>query len=307
MSTIRDVLVDAQHRLSNAGIDSASAESADLLAYVLGVPRGRLFMQDSVHEEDRISFERLLAKRLNRIPFQHITGKAAFRRIELEVGPGVFIPRPESELVAEAGIRFLKECEKPIAVDLCAGSGAITISLAVEVPGTRVVGIELSPDAYLWLEKNVRRFELAPPIEVHQIDATDFTAEVFARLSGKCDVVTCNPPYIPADMIPRDPEVSVHEPAMALYGGVDGLDVVRGIAKTAALLLKSGGLLVVEHADVQGPEAGEMSVVNVLRGAELDAELATHMAGLPGDLLYTAVSDRQDFNQRPRFTVATRV
>jgi methylase of polypeptide subunit release factors len=108
-------------------------------------------------------------------------------------------------------------------------------------------------------------------------------------------------------MIPRDPEVRVHELAMALYGGADGLDIVRGIAKTAAMLLKPGGLLVVEHADVQGPEAGDMSVVNVLRGTELDAELATHIPGFPGELLYTAVSDRQDFNQRPRFTVATRV
>jgi release factor glutamine methyltransferase len=305
--TIRDVLFDAQHRLSNVGIDSAATESAELLAFVLGVARGRMFMQDVVEEEDRISFERLLAKRLNRIPLQHITGKAAFRRIELEVGPGVFIPRPESELVAEAAIRFLNHCENPIAVDLCTGSGAIAISLAIEVPGTQVVGIELSPDAYPWLERNIRKFDSVIPVEVHQLDATDFGAEVFAELSGKCDVVTCNPPYIPANMIPRDPEVRVHELAMALYGGADGLDIVRGIAKTAAMLLKPGGLLVVEHADVQGPEAGDMSVVNVLRGTELDAELATHIPGFPGELLYTAVSDRQDFNQRPRFTVATRV
>lgn len=307
MSTIRDVLVDAQHRLSNAGIDSAATESAELLAHVLAVPRNRLFMQDSVDEDDRISFERLMAKRLNRIPLQHITGTAAFRRIELEVGPGVFIPRPESELVAEAAIRFLSQLKEPVAVDLCTGSGAIAISLALEVPGTRVIGIELSPEAYPWLEQNLRRFEPEVPVEVHQIDATDFSAEVFVALSGKCDVVTCNPPYIPADMIPREPEVRIHEPAMALYGGFDGLDVVRGIAKTAALLLKPGGLLVVEHADVQGPGAGDMSVVSVLRGAQLDPELATYISGVPGDSLFTEVSDRQDFNQRPRFTVATRI
>lgn len=306
MSTIRDILVDAQHRLSNAGIDSAATESAELLAHVLAVPRNRLFMQDNVEEDDRIAFERLMAKRLNRIPLQHIMGTAAFRRIELEVGPGVFIPRPESELVAEAAIRFLNELTNPIAVDLCTGSGAIAISLAIEVPGTRVVGIELSPDAFPWLEQNIRKFDLGIPVEVHQIDATDYSAEVFVGLTGKCDVVTCNPPYIPVDMIPRDPEVRIHEPAMALYGGVDGLQVIRGIAKTAALLLKPGGLLVVEHADVQGPDAGEMSVVSVLRDAQLDEELATYIPGVPGDLLFTEVSDRQDFNQRPRFTVATR-
>lgn len=307
MSTIRDVLVDAQHRLSNAGIDSSSTESAELLAHVLGVPRSRLFMQDSVDADDRIAFERLMAKRLNRIPLQHITGTAAFRRIELEVGPGVFIPRPESELVAEAAIRHLRKCENPIAVDLCAGSGAIALSLAIEVPGAQVVGIELSPEAFPWLEQNIRRFDSQAYVEVHRMDATDFTAEVFTKLSARCDVVTCNPPYIPADMIPRDPEVRIHEPAMALYGGADGLEVIRGITKTAAMLLKPGGLLVVEHADVQGLEAGEMSVVNLLRHAQLDAELATYIAGVPGDFLFTAVSDRQDFNQRPRFTVATRV
>lgn len=307
MSTIRDILVDAQHRLSNAGIDSAATESAELLAHVLAVPRNRLFMQDTVDEDDRISFERLMAKRLNRIPLQHIMGTAAFRRIELEVGPGVFIPRPESELVAEAAIRFLNELTNPIAVDLCTGSGAIAISLAIEVPGTRVIGIELSPDAYPWLEQNIRKFDPVVPVEVHQIDATDYSAEVFVGLSGKCDVVTCNPPYIPVDMVPRDPEVRIHEPAMALYGGADGLEVIRGIAKTAALLLKPGGLLVVEHADVQGPDAGEMSVVSVLRGVQLDEELATYIPGVPGDLLFSEVSDRQDFNQRPRFTVATRV
>ena len=307
MSTIRDILVDAQHRLSNAGIDSAATESAELLAHVLAVPRNRLFMQDTLDEDDRISFERLMAKRLNRIPLQHIMGTAAFRRIELEVGPGVFIPRPESELVAEAAIRFLNELTNPIAVDLCTGSGAIAISLAIEVPGTRVVGIELSPDAFPWLEQNIRKFDPVVPVEVHQIDATDYSAEVFVGLTGQCDVVTCNPPYIPVDMIPRDPEVRIHEPAMALYGGADGLKVIRGIAKTAALLLKPGGLLVVEHADVQGPDAGEMSVVSVLRGAQLDEELATYIPGVPGDLLFAEVSDRQDFNQRPRFTVATRV
>jgi release factor glutamine methyltransferase len=307
VSTIRDILVDAQHRLSNAGIDSAATESAELLAHVLAVPRNRLFMQDALDENDRISFERLMAKRLNRIPLQHIVGTAGFRRIELEVGPGVFIPRPESELVAEAAIRFLNDLENPIAVDLCTGSGAIAISLAMEVPGTRVVGVELSPDAFPWLEKNIRNFDPLIPVEVHQIDATDYSAEVFIGLSGRCDVVTCNPPYIPMDMIPRDPEVRVHEPAMALYGGADGLDVIRGIAKTAGMLLKPGGLLVVEHADVQGPDAGEMGVVSVLRGAQLDEELATYMPGVPGDLFFTGVSDRQDFNQRPRFTVATRI
>ena len=307
MSTIRDILVDSQRRLSNAGIESASTESAELLAHVLGVPRNRLFMQDSIDEEDRVAFERLLAKRLNRIPLQHITGTAPFRRIELKVGPGVFIPRPESELVAEAAIRFLRECENPIAVDLCSGSGAIALSLALEVPGARVVGVELSADSFVWLQQNVNRFDCEIPVEIHQVDATDFTASVFSKLAGKCDVVTCNPPYIPIDMTPRDPEVRIHEPAVALYGGSDGLDVIRGIVNTAAMLLKSGGLLVVEHADVQGADAGDASVVNLLKQAHLDEELTTYVRGILGEPLFAEVTDRLDFNQRPRFSMATRV
>ena len=307
MSTIRDILVDSQRRLSNAGIESASTESAELLAHVLGVPRNRLFMQDSIDGKDRVAFERLLAKRLNRIPLQHITGTAPFRRIELKVGPGVFIPRPESELVAEAAIRFLRECENPIAVDLCSGSGAIALSLALEVPGARVVGVELSADSFVWLQQNVNRFDCEIPVEIHQVDATDFTASVFSELAGKCDVVTCNPPYIPIDMTPRDPEVRIHEPAVALYGGSDGLDVIRGIVNTAAMLLKSGGLLVVEHADVQGADAGDASVVNILKQAHLDEELTTYVRGILGEPLFAEVTDRLDFNQRPRFSMATRV
>ena len=307
MSTIRDILVDSQRRLSNAGIESASTESAELLAHVLGVPRNRLLMQDSIDGKDRVAFERLLAKRLNRIPLQHITGTAPFRRIELKVGPGVFIPRPESELVAEAAIRFLRECENPIAVDLCSGSGAIALSLALEVPGARVVGVELSADSFVWLQQNVNRFDCEIPVEIHQVDATDFTASVFSELAGKCDVVTCNPPYIPIDMTPRDPEVRIHEPAVALYGGSDGLDVIRGIVNTAAMLLKSGGLLVVEHADVQGADAGDASVVNLLKQAHLDEELTTYVRGILGEPLFAEVTDRLDFNQRPRFSMATRV
>jgi|TARA_B110000503_G_scaffold95458_1_gene143729 release factor glutamine methyltransferase len=264
-------------------------------------------MQDSIDEEDRVAFERLLAKRLNRIPLQHITGTAPFRRIELKVGPGVFIPRPESELVAEAAIRFLRECENPIAVDLCSGSGAIALSLALEVPGARVVGVELSADSFVWLQQNVNRFDCEIPVEIHQVDATDFTASVFFELAGKCDVVTCNPPYIPIGMTPRDPEVRIHEPAVALYGGSDGLDVIRGIVNTAAMLLKSGGLLVVEHADVQGADAGDASVVNLLKQAHLDEELTTYVRGILGEPLFAEVTDRLDFNQRPRFSMATRV
>ncbi len=291
MTTNRDVLVDAERRLQRAEIDNPAVDAAEILAFVLGVTRNRLHLHDDIGDETRIAFERLLAKRLNRIPLQHLTGVAPFRHIELAVGPGVFIPRPETELVTEAAIRHLKECIEPIAVDLCAGSGAIAISLAFEVPGTRVTAVELSADAFPWLTENVQRIHTKLPVTVVNADATDEQIPELVGLIGMCDVVTCNPPYIPAGMVPRDPEVRDHEPEMALYGGNDGLDVVRGILGNAALLLKSGGLLVIEHADVQGPDSDTGSVVDVVQKSGFFAN----------------VNDRQDYNQRPRFTVATRI
>lgn len=297
MSTIREILVDAERRLSKAGIDSASTEAAQLLSFVVGVDRNRLILQDSLDEEDQIQFERLMAKRLNRIPLQHLTGTAPFRHIELEVGPGVFIPRPETELVTEAAIRHLRACSNPRAFDLCSGSGAIAISLAFEVPGARVSAVEISDEALPYLRRNVAAVKSDIPVEIISADATDAAVPEFVEAIGTCDVVTCNPPYIPVGMIPKDPEVRDHEPPLALYGGADGLDVVRGIVNTAAMLLKRGGLLVIEHADVQGPDSPNGGVVSVMR------ESHDPVSGAP---FFHTVEDRQDYNQLPRFTMAIR-
>ena len=297
MSTIRETLVDAERRLSNAGIDSASVDSAQLLACVLGVSKSHLILQDSIDEEDRVHFERLMAKRLNRIPLQHLTGTAPFRHIELEVGPGVFIPRPETELVTEAAIRHLRACSNPRAFDLCAGSGAIALSMAYEVPGTHVTAVELSDQAIPYLRNNAERIETLVPVEVVSADATGTTVQAFVSAIGTCDVVTCNPPYIPSAMVPKDPEVRDHEPPLALYGGGDGLDVVRGIVKTAAVLLKQGGLLVIEHADLQGPDSPNGGVVAVVKECR---------DPVTGASQFHSVEDRQDYNQLPRFTMAIR-
>lgn len=311
MTTIRDILVDSERRLHLAGIDSAAIDSAELLAFVLGVSRNHLLLQDHVDEEDRIAFERLMIKRLNRIPLQHLVGTAPFRHIEVGVGPGVFIPRPESELVTEAAIRHLRTCQHPRAFDLCAGSGAIALSLAVEVPGAQVSAVEMSAEALTWLLKNVQTISAAhptaQPVEVIGADATDLTISEFRSAAGTCDVVTCNPPYIPNGSIPRDPEVRDHEPALALYGGPDGLDVIRGVVVTAAMLLKPGGLLVVEHADVQGPESPGGGVVEVIRQARVPVGTDELTVGVAGSHLFSHVEDRQDYNQLPRFTLARRV
>jgi release factor glutamine methyltransferase len=183
---------------------------------------------------------------MERIPLQHITGIAYFRNLELFVGPGVFVPRPETEVVAQFAIsELMKVSNEPVAVDLCTGSGAIAISLATEVPRSKVYAWELNPDSEPWLRKNIRG-----NVELVMADiAADH--KLFAELEGLVDVVISNPPYIPTDAVPRDPEVRLHDPSLALYGGEDGMDIMRVVSRRALELLKPGGLLVVEHADNQ--------------------------------------------------------
>ena len=309
----RDLLYDAERRLTGAGVPSPQADAAILLAWVLDVPRGRLFLHDAPTGRERVAFEKALAKRLNRVPLQHITGRAPFRRIEVAVGPGVFIPRPETELITEAGVRPLREATGQVAVDLCAGSGAVGLSLAIEAPGTSVYAVELDERAVEWTGRNAEEFAEAiaaagSKFEVVQADAGDVAEPggPLASLVGRVDVVVANPPYIPDSMVPREVEVREHDPYLALYGGSDGLDVVRRIARTAALLLRPGGLLAVEHADTQGPDARDGGVVGVLRGLHLDEAMATSVPGLPGAPAFEQVTDRLDLAGLPRFTLATR-
>lgn len=309
----RDLLYDAERRLAAAGVPSPQADASLLLAWVLDVPKSRVFLQDEPSSHQRVAFEKALAARLSRVPLQHITGRAPFRRIEVAVGPGVFIPRPETELVTEAGIRTLRDKVGGIAVDLCAGSGAVGISLAVEAPGSHVYLVELDERALEWTRRNVADF--APVITEAGSSAEVVAGDVatiadagapLAPLVGRVDVIVANPPYIPDDMVPREIEVRDHEPYPALYGGPDGLDVVRALARTAALLLRPGGQLVIEHADVQGPDSAGRGVVGVLEQITLDDDLATIVPGLPGSRAFEKIADRLDFAGLPRFTLATR-
>ncbi len=249
--TVRDVLFDAEHRLKAVGVPSPNVDAAEILAFALGTTRTRLFLQDAVTDEQKVRVEQLLTRRLSRVPLQHLLGSTGFRRIEVEVGPGVFIPRPETELVTEAGIRELA-AQPPgsrLGVELCAGSGAVAISLGVEVSGSRVHAVELSEEAVEWTRRNVaahdaRLTSVGSRVQVVHHDATTVAdpGQPLAHLAGTVAVVVTNPPYIPDQMIPRDPEVRDHEPKMALYGGEDGLDVVKGVLRTAAILLRPGGL-----------------------------------------------------------------
>jgi len=309
----RDLLYDAERRLAGAGVPSPQADAALLLSWVLEVPRNRLFLHDAPTGRQKVAFEKAVARRLNRVPLQHITGRAPFRRIEVPVGPGVFIPRPETELITEAGVRVLRESEAGLGVDLCSGSGAVGLSLALEAPGSTVYLVELDDTAVQWTADNAAHFsadvaQCGSNVHVVHADAGAVAepGAPLASLIGRVDAVIANPPYIPDSMVPRELEVRDHDPYLALYGGPDGLDVVRRIVRTAALLLRPGGLLAMEHADTQGPDAPGGGVVGVVSSWCLDEQTSTLVPGLPGAPAFTGVTDRLDLAGLPRFTLATR-
>jgi release factor glutamine methyltransferase len=253
---IQAALEFATETFAKAGIESAAADAELLLAHVLQISRGELVAKtfsNAEFEEVQV-FNELVAKRSERIPLQHLTGVAHFRRISLKVGPGVFVPRPETEVVTQLAIDALKISghPEPKAIDLATGSGAIALSMAVEVPNAKVFAIELSEDAMKYTRLNFT--EIAPEAVLVQGDLVF----AFPDLNGQVDVVVSNPPYIPDEMVPIYPEVHLHDPALALYGGVDGLDIVRNVDKAARRLLRSGGTLIIEHADMQGEAVREL-------------------------------------------------
>ncbi|MEO8907427.1 MAG: peptide chain release factor N(5)-glutamine methyltransferase [Microbacteriaceae bacterium] len=275
-STVGAALTDARAVLEQAGVPEPTVDAELLLGHVLNVSRGRvqaLSMTDAaLPAADAASARQLVARRAAREPLQHITGRAPFRSIELAVGRGVFVPRPETELVAQFAVDALRATAlaEPIAVDLGTGSGAIALSLAVEVPHARVYGVENSPEAFEWTTRNF------------QETAADNATAVFADLSaalheldGRVAVVISNPPYVPADAIPRDPEVRLFDPAHALYGGADGLDVVRAVSQTARRLLYDGGTLVIEHGELQGAAIRALLTADGWRGAQTHPDLTT--------------------------------
>ena len=294
--TLRDVLVDGERRLGVAGVPSPRVDAELLLSHVLGVPRGRMFLSDPVDSTDAMRFEALLVRRAARVPVQHLVGEAAFRHLELQVGRGVFVPRPETEGVAELAIRELStQAQERLAVDLCTGSAAIALALATEVPHSIVHAVELEQAAYDWAARNVAAYadecaRVESRVILHLGDATTAHTDSLTALVGRVDVVVANPPYIPDEAVPRDPEVRDYDPPRALYGGHDGLDVVRGIAVSAAALLRHGGLLVVEHSDEQGEPGGAAGVPHVLR---------EHRG-------YADVQDHPDLAGRDRVTTARR-
>lgn len=251
--TLTEVLRAATAELEAAFVPTPQVDAELLAAHVLGIGRGELsaavFRGDSIGEEEAARLADLVARRAAREPLQHLTGVAPFRHLELRVGPGVFVPRPETESVAQIAIDLLRAAAgpEPVAVDLGTGSGAIALALATEVPHARVFAAENSVDAFIWTKEN---FALvgASNARLAFIDLE----RAFPELDGTVSVLVSNPPYVPDDAIPRDPEVRLWDPPAALYGGADGLDVVRTLSRVGLRLVHPGGSIVIEHGELQG-------------------------------------------------------
>jgi release factor glutamine methyltransferase len=250
VADLRALLRDAEARLVAAGVPSPAYDAAELIAHVLGIRRTALPLRTQVDDRAAEQFAALVARRAAREPLQHLTGTAAFRHVELAVGPGVFVPRPETELLAGWAIEQAQAVDGrvPVVVDLCTGSGAIALAVATEVPAAAVHAVELDPAAFGWAQRNLA----VAPVDLRQGDMAD----AFAELDGTVDVVVCNPPYIPPEAWASvAPEARDHDPALALWSGADGLEAIRVLEATAARLLRPGGGVGAEHADVQGDAA----------------------------------------------------
>lgn len=284
MSEIKSLLRSAKEKLAAADIAEIDAEH--LFAYVLGI--SRMDLHNSVKLEATLkalgdfgviedTFAKLISRRASHEPLQYLTGIAYFRHLDIEVGPGVLVPRPESELLVEAVLTHISNLEihnEISVIDLGAGSGALSLAIATEAPRSRVIAVEKSPEAIEWLKKNVAK--ISENVRVVEGDVADVLPGV------KCDIVIANPPYIPnAQTLPRD--VAEHEPHIALFGGETGMELPQRFINAAARLLKSGGVLAIEHTEVQG--------------AAIDAVLSKE---------FNEIVLHQDLTGRPRWTSAVR-
>jgi release factor glutamine methyltransferase len=270
-------LAKATSDLAAAGVDSPRADAEWIAAHVLGIPRGRLMLIDTIRMAERDRLAELVARRARRIPLQHLLGTAPFLHLELAVGDGVFVPRPETELLAGWGIAHT--APGATVVDLCSGSGAIALSVADESKAGTVIAVERSPAALVWLRRNAS----GGRVDVVEGDVTD--PAVLSQWRRQVDVVLCNPPYVP-DGTAVPPEVAEHDPAEAVFGGADGLAVIRPVIALAAALLRSGGWVGIEHDDVHAD-----AVPGLLRG----------------DGRFTEVTEHDDLAGRPRFATARRL
>ncbi len=285
MSSLRTAVRTATEVLSRAGVPSPEHDARALAVHVLGLTRpSDLLLVDELDADQAAALDELVARRAQRVPLQHLTGTVGFRHIELEVGPGVFVPRPETEAVVQWAVDALRreQITNPVVADLCTGSGTIAFALANEVPQVTVHAVERDPGALAWTRRNAALRVKAgdPEVHLHEGDVAD----CLPGMDAEFDLVASNPPYVATtERHLPDPEVVDHDPEIALFAGEDGLDVVRLVEQRARRLLRPGGLVVVEHSDRQGRTAPQVF---------LDA------GG------WVEVADHQDLTGRDRFVTA---
>lgn len=278
---VRELLARWTRQLASAGVPAPRHDATALTAHVLGVPRLQVPLLDSLEPGMTRQVEALVELRAQRVPLQHLTGSAGFRGLQIAVGPGVFVPRPETEVLAGWAVQELlalraSGVDAPVAVDLCTGSAAIALALAAEVPSAHVHAVELDETAYGYALRNTRGSAVA----VHHGDVTT----ALPWLAGRADLVVANPPYVPSGQ-QLEPEVAWHDPGVAVWGGADGLEVVRLVVAAAARLLRPGGRLGVEHAE---------------------AHASTAPGLLRSDGRWAEVRGWPDLTGRPRFVTARR-
>ncbi|QBJ97964.1 peptide chain release factor N(5)-glutamine methyltransferase [Rhodococcus sp. ABRD24] len=284
---LRLAIIEAAAELERAGVPSARVDAELLAAHLLGVERTRLGLVPLVDPPVIEEYRKLVARRAERVPLQYITGSTAMGNISLEVGPGVFVPRPETELLLAWALAYLESYggRAPVVMDLCTGSGALALAIAHARPDAVVHAVELEPNALAWARRNADRRAAAgdTPVNLVQGDVTD--RGLLTELEGSVDLIVSNPPYIPEGAV-LDPEVAEHDPHTALFGGADGLSVIKPMVNNIARWLRIGGGVAVEHDDTNGTETAQL---------------------FRSRRVFSGVAEHPDLAGRPRFVVARRV
>jgi release factor glutamine methyltransferase len=278
---LRLAIAEAERMLASCGVASPRFDAETLAAHVVGVERSKLMMHPLVDPSAIEQLHRLAVRRASREPLQHLIGTAVLGPVEVAVGPGVFTPRPETELLLEWGLKAIADVASPLVVDLCTGTGALALAVAVSRPDAVVHAVEADPGALTWAQRNIA--DHGNTVTLHAADVR--WPDLLVELESRVDLVLCNPPYVP-DHTPVPPEVEDWDPPGAVFGGPDGLEIIRAVIAASAGLLRYGGYLAIEHDDTHGEE-----VPALLRRRRV----------------LTDVEEHRDLNDRPRFATARRL